>query len=288
MTARSLLFVPGDSDKKLEKAQSVGADLLILDLEDAVAPERKAHARMRVAEYVAAHPTRTRTALWVRINPLGTAEALADLDAVMGVVPDGIVQPKTDSPQDVIRLAAELDRLELRHGIRPGSTRILPVATETPAAVFNLGGFRACGPRLYGLTWGAEDLSAAVGATASRLPDGSWTTPFQVVRALTLFGAHAAGVAAIDTLAADFRNSEALRRSCAEGRRDGFVGKLAIHPDQVAVINECFTPTADEIAHARQVVQLFAANPGAGALSLNGQMVDRPHLKQAEAILARI
>jgi citrate lyase subunit beta / citryl-CoA lyase len=287
MSVRSLLFVPGDSDKKLAKSESCQADIVVLDLEDSVAPAQKAAARGRVREYLAAHALRTSSQLWVRINPLETAEALADLAAVVGVGLDGILQPKTRSPDDVTRLGYYLDAFEQQHGVEAGRIRILPVATETPKALFSLGEFTPCGRRLYGLTWGAEDLSAAVGASDNKERSGAWTQPYQLVRSLCLFAAHAAGVEAIDTLFADFRDSTGLRAACAEARRDGFTGKIAIHPDQVPIINECFTPTAEEVEHATRVVALFAQNPGVAALSLEGKMIDIPHLRQAEKTLQR-
>lgn len=287
MTARSLLFVPGDSDRKLAKAAGAGADLLILDLEDAVAPEQKDAARVRVREYLAAHRDRSQTRLWVRINPLDTAASLDDLAMVVAAGPDGIVQPKTRSANDVIRLGHYLDALEKAYALPPGHIQILPVATETPEAMFSLGELSHCGPRLSGITWGAEDLSAAVGATANKDAAGRWTPPFQLARSLCLFAAAAAKVAAIDTLFVDFRDDSGLRAACNEARRDGFTGKLAIHPDQVAAINECFVPSAQEIEHAVRVVALFHESPGVAALQLDGQMVDIPHLRQAERTLAR-
>lgn len=287
MSARSLLFIPGDSERKLAKGEGAGADVIILDLEDAVAPSQKAAARKLVRDYLASHPSRTKTQLWVRINPLDSGLALEDLAAIVAAGPDGIMQPKTRSADDVVRLGHYLDALETAGGIAAGRIKILPVATETPEAMFALGGFSRCGPRLYGLTWGAEDLSSAIGATANKDPDGRWSQPYQLARSLCLFGAGAAGVPAIDTLYADFRSDAGLRAACAEARRDGFTGKIAIHPDQVAAINECFVPSAEELAHARKVVDLFAANPGMAALSLDGQMLDIPHLTQAQKTLAR-
>ncbi len=287
MTARSLLFVPGDSDRKLAKAVSSRADMLILDLEDSVASSEKAAARGRVREFLASHPLRAATQLWVRVYPLGGADVLADLVAVVAARPDGIVLPKSRSPDDVIRLAHYLDVQEAQHGLEAGAVRILPIATETPEALFSLGGFARCGPRLYGLTWGAEDLATALGATGNQLLGGDWTAPYQLARSLCLFGAGAAGVAAIDTLFPDIRDLQRLRSACADARRDGFAGKMAIHPDQVDVINECFAPSAQELAHAARVVALFRAHPGAGVLALDGQMLDRPHLAQAERTLAR-
>jgi len=287
VTPRSLLFVPGDSDRKLARGADSGADALIIDLEDAVAADAKAAARVRASEFLRAHAGERSAQLWVRINPLDTAEAQADLAAVVAARPDGIVLPKTRSADDVIGLGQLLGALEQRSEVAQGSIRILPVATETPEAIFALGDFRRAGPRLLGMTWGAEDLSAAIGASANREADGSWTQPYQLVRALCLFGAAAAGVPAIDTVYVALRDLAGLRAECAAARRDGFVGKLAIHPDQVAVINECFLPSAAELAHAARVVALFAANPGVAALSLDGRMIDIPHLRQAQGILAR-
>lgn len=287
MSARSLLFVPGDSDRKLAKSESSKADIIIFDLEDAVAVNEKPAARGRIADFLAEHPDRTQQQLWVRINSLDTADALLDLKAVVPLAPDGIIQPKTRSSADVMQLGHYLDALEAAYGVIRGAIKILPIATETAESLFSLNSFGSCGSRLYGMTWGAEDLGAALGATANKDSSGAWTSPFQLARSLCLFGAHAAGVPAIDTLFANFRDIAGLRMACIEAHRDGFTGKLAIHPDQVAVINECFVSSAAEIAHAARVVALFAANPGVAALSLDGKMVDIPHLRQAENILAR-
>lgn len=286
MLLRSLLFVPGDSEKKLAKSEGIPADALVLDLEDSVADENKAQARGLVRELLESRADGRRSQLWVRINPVVHPGAGADLAAIMPARPDGIVLPKTRSPDDVELLGQRLGVYEAEHDFKVGSTRILPVATETPEAVFSLGEYRRCGKRLAALTWGAEDLAAAIGASGNRDADGRWTTPFQVVRSLCLFAAHAAGVEAVDTIHADFRDEQGLERACAEARRDGFSGKLAIHPAQVEVINRAFTPDAEEIAHARRVVELFEANPGAGTLALDGVMLDVPHLKQARRILA--
>jgi len=282
---RSLLFVPGDSEKKLAKSEGIPADVLILDLEDSVSPENKQSARGRVVEFLSARAVDSRRQVWVRINSLDHAEAGADLAAVIPAGPDGIVLPKPRSPEDLELLGRRIGNYEAEHEMKVGVTRILPIATETPQSLFSLGDYRKCGPRLAGLTWGAEDLSAAVGATTNRDEHGNWTPPYQWVRSLCLFAAHAAGVAAIDTLYADFRDLEGLQRSCAEARRDGFSGKLAIHPDQVEVINRVFTPSADEIGRARRIVALFEANPGAGTLALDGAMLDLPHLVQARKLL---
>lgn len=284
---RSLLFVPGDSERKMARAETVPADALIFDLEDAVAPQNKAAARARVREFLDARRDGRRHSLWVRINPLDHADAGADLAAVIPGRPDGIVLPKTRSPEDIDVLSQRIGVYEVEYDIPGGSIRVLPVATETPQAIFTLGGYANCGKRLAGLTWGAEDLAAAVGATANRDREGRWTTPYQVVRSLCLFAAHAAGVEAIDTLFANFRDPAGLGRACDEARRDGFSGMLAIHPDQVDIINRVFTPSAEELERARRIVELFAASPGSGTLALDGVMLDLPHLQQARRILAR-
>lgn len=271
---RSLLFVPGDRPDRMAKALTSGADALILDLEDAVAPAAKPAARASVAEFLSGPRS---TTLFVRINPLDSGLADDDLTAILSARPDGIVLPKAEGGATLAALDAKLD----------GDTMILPIATETPAAMFALGSYGGVTPRLAGLTWGAEDLPAAIGAATSRESDGSYTPPYQLARSLTLLGAHAAGVAAIETVYPDFRDLDGLAAYAARGRRDGFVGMMAIHPAQVPVINAAFTPSAPEIAHARAIVALFAAHPGAGALSLDGRMVDAPHLKAAHALLAR-
>jgi len=287
MRLRSLLFVPGDSERKLAKSAGAKADVLILDLEDSVVAAQKQVARERVAAHLERSTERGATQLWVRINPVDLPEAMLDLAAVMGARPDGIIQPKTRSPDDLIRLAHYLDAFEAQNRLDPGTTKILPVATETPEAIFSIGGFTRCGSRLAALTWGAEDLSTAVGAMTNKQADGTWSHPYQLARSLCLFGAHAAGVPAIDTLFADIRDAAGLRAACALARRDGFSGKVAIHPDQVAVINECFTPSAEELAHARRIIALFEANPGVGTLAMDGQMLDIPHLRQARRTAAQ-
>ena len=276
MRLRSLLFVPGDRPDRMDKALASGADALILDLEDAVAPSAKPEARRAVAGFVAANPTAN---LWVRINPLTSDEAERDLDALVAARPDGIVLPKAEGGASVDALAGKLTA-------RGNATAlILAIATETPAAMFQLGSYGGA-RRLAGLTWGAEDLPAAIGAATAREEDGSFTPPYQLARSLCLFGAAAAGVAPIETVFPAFRDLDGLADYAVRARRDGFVGMMAIHPAQVAVINTAFTPTEAEIAHAQAVIDAFAANPGAGALSLDGRMIDRPHLVQAERILA--
>lgn len=278
MKLRSLLFVPGDRPERFPKAVATGADALILDLEDSVVPERKAEARVAVRTWIEAPRDEDGPAVFVRINPIDSDDVAADLAALAGLALDGIVLPKAEGSDSVAML---LDRL-------PGDYVVLPVASETPAAVFQLGTFASVAGRLAGLTWGAEDLPASIGAVTAREEDGSYTDPYRVVRALTLFGAHAAGVPAIETVFPDFRNLEALAAYAARGRRDGFTGMLAIHPTQVAVINDAFTPSEAELEHARAVVAMFEANPGAGALQLDGKMIDAPHLKSARRLLALV
>jgi citrate lyase subunit beta/citryl-CoA lyase len=285
---RSLLFMPGDSEKKLAKGDGAGADALILDLEDAVMLERKQVAREQIAAYLGERPPATRRSqLWVRINPLNSGMALEDLRMIMPGAPDGIMVPKVSDGADVERLGYYLDAFEVQSGIAPGSVRILPVATETPVAPFGLGDYaKRTLPRLMGLTWGAEDLSAAIGASTNLGADGNWAHTYQIVRSLMLIAAHAAGVEAIDTLYADFRDEAGLRAACLTARAEGFTGRVAIHPDQVMPINESFTPSDAEIDQARNVIAAFDATPGAGAVQLDGKMLDIPHLKQARAVLA--
>jgi citrate lyase subunit beta / citryl-CoA lyase len=276
MRLRSLLFVPGDRPDRMEKALKSGADALILDLEDSVAPAAKPEARRAVAAFVTAN---NNARLWVRVNPLDGAEIERDLQAVLPAHPDGIVLPKAEGGHSVAELARRLTE-------RGNATaRILAIATETPAAIFGLGSYGGQ-KRLAGLTWGAEDLPAAIGAATSREDDGSFTAPYEIARSLCLFGAAAAGVAPIETVYPAFGDLEGLGAYAARARRDGFTGMMAIHPDQVPVINEAFTPSEAEVAHAQAVVAAFEASPHAGALSLDGRMIDRPHLVQAQRILA--
>lgn len=286
MKLRSLLFVPGDSEAKIAKSGSVGADALIFDLEDSVAAARRPEARRLVLNHLEAIGSDRPSLFYVRINPLDTSDALADLEAIMPGRPDGVVLPKPRGVEDIAELSLVLDQFEAALGFAPDSTRIIPVATETPAALFTLGSYILAGPRLAGITWGAEDLSAAVGGTGYK-ENGQWTAPYQLARSLCLFAASAAEVAPIDTLHADFRDEAGLAETAQRARRDGFTGMLAIHPAQVPIINSAFTPTPDEIAHAEAVVAVFEANPDAGVASLNGKMLDRPHLIQAQKILAR-
>lgn len=285
MKLRSLLFVPGDQVARMHKALGSHADALILDLEDSVAPERKAWARGAVTEFVTAH-TGT-TPLFVRINPIDGTLGGADLAAVVAAKPAAIVLPKAEGGQSMEKLGRLLSVLEDRHGLDVGRIGALPIATETPAAIFALGSYAASRHRMVGLTWGAEDLPAAIGALSSREPDGAFTPPYQMVRSLALFAAAAAGVAAIETVYPPIRDLEGLAGYVARGRRDGFTGMMAIHPAQVPVINAGFTPTAQEITFARAVVEAFARQPDVGALAIDGKMVDRPHLVQAQKLLVR-
>jgi len=285
MRLRSLLFVPGDSERKFAKASACGADGLILDLEDSVARPKKAEARALVAGLVQDRAPRP-WAFWVRVNAFDTGLTAEDLAAVVGHGLDGILLPKANGAEDVVRLSDELDALESRAGMEAGRTRILVVATETPAAMFNLGSYAPAHQRLAGLTWGAEDLSAAIGATTNKGPDGDWTSPYQLARSLCLFAAAAAEVAPIETLFTDFRDRDGLAESCRTARRDGFTGRIAIHPDQVATINGCFSPSPEDVAHARRVIEAFAAQPDAGTIGIEGKMYDIPHLKAAQRVLA--
>lgn len=277
---RSYLFVPADSARKLSKAADAGADALIVDLEDSVAADARPAARELAREYLAGKDN-----VWVRINPLDTDDARTDLDAVMPSAPAGIVLPKPRSAADATALSALLDEHEQRHRIDKGSTGILPLCSERPAALFGLDGYIDATPRLAGLTWGAEDLSAAVGASRNRDDDGNWLPPYELARSLCLIAAAAAGVAGIDTVFTDYQDAQGLARYAANARRDGFSGMLAIHPGQVDAINRAFVPTSAELERAGRIVALFAANPGAGALGMDGAMIDRPHLLQAERLL---
>ena len=286
---RSLLFVPGDSQKKLAKAVESGADALVLDLEDSVAASEKARAREMVAEFVAAHRALdARPRLYVRVNPFEGAATADDLAAVMPAGPDGIMLPKCLGGADVQRLGAHLAVLEAENGFPDGSTRIIAIATESAAAILALSSYTGASARLVGLAWGAEDLSADIGAESYRAADGGFTGPFRLARDMTLFAAVAAGAAPIDSVFVNFRDDAGLRAECLAARRDGFTAKMAIHPGQVAVINEILSPSPDAVARAREIVAAFEAAPGAGVLSVNGEMLDLPHLKRAWRLLERI
>ena len=285
MSLRSFLFVPGDSEKKLAKGAGAGADALILDLEDSVASARKTVARSKVCDYLSVARGGA-CELWVRINPLA-AGGRDDLVGIVRAAPDGIMVPKAEGPEDLVRVSNFLDALERRDGVaRP--IRLLPVATETAKAPFALTRYAETPlPRLYGLTWGAEDLSSAIGASTNLDPQGRWAFTYRMVRSQCLLAAKASGVEAVETLYVNFRDDAGLRRDSAEASREGFTGRLAIHPDQVAAINEAFSPSDNEISHARRVVDAFAAQPGLGTVGMDGKMLDVPHLRQAEKVLAR-
>jgi citrate lyase subunit beta/citryl-CoA lyase len=285
MTLKSLLFVPGDSEKKLAKAASTGADALLLDLEDAVSQDRLPIARGLVLDYLKSHD-RSSQQVWVRINPLNTPLSLPDLVAVMPGKPDGIVLPKPLNASDVLQLDHFLSALEQREGINAGHTRILPVATEVAGALFSLNTYAGCSARLAGLTWGAEDLATAVGASTNKKDNGEFDDTFVLARSLCLLAAAHAGVQAIDTLSVDFRHADSLQADVQRAKRQGFSGKLAIHPDQVAIINAGFTATPEELQHAQRIVDAFAQSGGAGAVQLDGKMVDKPHLTQALRLLS--
>ncbi len=273
MRLRSLLFVPGDRPDRMEKALGLGADALIIDLEDSVTLEAKKAAREATANFLRSAPRGV--TLFVRVNPLDSGLIDTDLSAVLGARPDALVLPKAEGAKTIEALADKADGLP-----------ILPIATETPAAIFEIGTYQNVREHLIGLTWGAEDLPTAIGATSARNEEGHYTPPYELARSLTLFGAHAAGVAAIETVYPAIGDPEGLARYAARARRDGFTGMMAIHPSQIAVINEAFSPTEEEIAKARAIVAAFAANPGQGALQLNGRMLDAPHLKQANRLIA--
>ena len=281
---RSWLFAPGDSERKMEKAAAGAADIVIFDLEDAVAPDEKPKAREIVRGFLSAQSA-DRSRLWVRINPLDGPYALIDLAAVMPGRPGGIMLPKARGPADVELLHHYLSALEALVGIAAGSTKVIALVTETAEAMFTTGNYGGA-PRLVAMTWGAEDLADALGASENHNPDGSYAFTYQLARSLCLIGAATANVAPIETIHGDFRDLEGLRMRAEQVRRDGYRGMLAIHPAQVDVINAAFTPNLEEIAAAQEIVDLFAANPGAGAIGHKGAMLDRPHLSRAQALLA--
>jgi citrate lyase subunit beta / citryl-CoA lyase len=284
---RSLLFVPGDDERKIAKALDSTADALILDLEDAVAPQRKAAARELCVSVL--QSSKTSKALFVRVNALDIADAALDLNAVVGAKPFGIVLPKCRHGEDLRRLANELDTMEARTGVDPGSIRILPIVTETAASLFGLGTYaELSSPRLFGMMWGGEDLAADIGAIANRDASGRYTAPFELARALCLLGAAAASVLPVDAVYTNFRDSEGLKAEALEGLRSGFGAKAAIHPAQVDVINEAFTPSAKDIEWAKQVVAAFDSAGDTGVAAIDGKMLDRPHLRSARRVLDRV
>ncbi|MFO1116624.1 MAG: CoA ester lyase [Beijerinckiaceae bacterium] len=286
---RSQLFVPGDSEKKMGKGLESEADCLFVDLEDSVAAANKPKARDMAREFLAeARKRAKRPLLYVRVNALDSGLTDADLDGIMAAAPDGILLPKSQGGVDVQHLAAKLAVREAENDLVDGSTRICCVATETASAVFGLASYRGASRRLSALTWGAEDLSADLGAETNRLENGLHAPVFVLARNMTLLAAVSAGVQPIDTVYPNFRDEQGFRRECIEARRDGFTGKMAIHPAQVPIINEIFTPPAEEIERARRIVKAFADNPEAGVIGLDGEMLDKPHLERARKLLARV
>jgi citrate lyase subunit beta/citryl-CoA lyase len=280
---RSWLFAPGDSEKKMAKAADGSADIALFDLEDAVATENKALARQIVHDFLKARET-GRERLWVRVNPLDGPYTLDDLAAIMPARPGGIMLPKVYGRQDVELLDHYLSALEVANGIEKGSTPVIVLVTETAEAMFHTGDYKGA-PRVVALTWGAEDLADSIGASSNRNADGSYGFTYELARSLCLLGAATAGVTAIETIQGDFRDLDGLRARAEKVRRDGYRGMLAIHPAQVEVINEAFTPSEEEIAEAQAIVDIFAANPGVGAIGYKGGMLDRPYLSRAEQLL---
>ena len=284
---RCFLFVPADSERKLAKASGLAADALILDLEDSVNQENLPKAREMAREALAAsRGTTRRQQLWVRINPLDTEFSLPDLAAVMPGAPDGIILPKTYSAAEAIKLDHMLSALETREDIPLGATKILAVATETARSLFTLESFIGASPRVYGMTWGAEDLAAALGAFTNRAPDGAYEDVYRLARTLCLAACKAGEMEPVDSVYPNFRDLEGLYEEALQGRKTGFTGKVAIHPDQVDVINRAFAPTEDEIAFAKRVIAAFDEVGGSGTVGLDGKMIDMPHLKQARTVLA--
>jgi citrate lyase subunit beta / citryl-CoA lyase len=281
---RSMLFVPGDRPERFAKAVASGADAVIFDLEDAVVAERRPAARQEIARYLVS--SERHVPLWVRVNPVESGDALADLAAVIDGRPDGIMLPKARNGADVERASHWLESLEARAGLEPGSIGLIPLVTESAGAVLNAASFTKLPARVRGLTWGAEDLAADVGALANRKADGEFEFTYAYARSMCLLAAAAANVVAIDTVDTEFRDAAAIERRARESRRQGFAGKMAIHPAQIAPIHAAFSPSADEIEWAGRVLAAFSAAPESGALSLDGRMLDKPHVRQAERILA--
>ena len=286
---RSLLFVPADGGSKLDKAMASGADGVIIDLEDSIAAESKESARKLALDFLkSAQSRKDRPQLLVRINGLDTGMTDADLDAVVPGKPDAVLLPKAEGGATVIHLDAKLTVREALASLAEGEIKILAQTVESPAGLFSAGSYRNCSARLIGMTWGPEDLSAELGAEANREIDGTLTEPYRIARAMCLFGAAAAKVSAIETIYVNFRDTDVLRKDTELARRDGFTGRLAIHPAQVPVINEVFTPSTAQIEKAKAIVAAFEAKPGAGTVGMDGKMYDRPHLARAQALLQRV
>jgi citrate lyase subunit beta/citryl-CoA lyase len=283
ISARSWLFVPGDSERKMQKATDSATDIVLIDLEDAVATENKIAARQSVHDFIAANPGQ-RARLWVRINPFDGPYTLGDLAAIMPARPGGIMLPKVYGRAEVDKLDHCLSALEVANGIEEGSTPVIVLITETAESMFRTGDYKGA-PRVVALSWGAEDLADSIGASSNKNPDGSYSFTYELARSLCLLGAAAAGVTPIETISADFKDLDALRLRAEKVRRDGYRGMMAIHPAQIEVINAAFTPTEEEIAEAQEIVDLFAANPGLGTIGWKGGMLDRPYLARAQRLL---
>lgn len=283
---RSWLFAPGDSERKMTKAVEGAADIVLLDLEDAVVTGNKPLARQMVHDFLVANEAQ-RARIWVRVNPLDGPYTLTDLAAIMPARPGGIMLPKVYGRQDVELLDHYLSAFEAAHDIPVGSTPVIVLVTETAEAMFHTGDYKGA-PRVVALTWGAEDLADSIGASSNRDPDGRYGFTYELARSLCLLGAATAGVAAIETIQSDFRDLDTLKARAEKVRREGYRGMLAIHPAQVEVINAAFTPTEEEIAEAQAIVDLFAANPGVGAIGYKGGMLDRPFLSRAEHLLRQV
>ncbi|KWV94144.1 CoA ester lyase [Erythrobacter sp. AP23] len=284
---RSWLFAPGDSDKKMTKASESEADIVIFDLEDAVVESGKADARSAITQFLSKKSKEERARLWVRVNPLDGDWTAEDLAAVMPARPGGIMLPKSRGRHDVEELDRQMTALEVENGIEAGSTPVIALVTETAAAMFTTGDYGGA-PRLAAMTWGAEDLADSLGAQSNRDFDGDFAFTYKLARSLCLLGAAAAEVMPIETIDTNFRDLEALRKRAIEVRRQGYRGMLAIHPAQVPVINEAFSPSEEEVAEAREIVALFEANPDAGTIGWKGGMLDRPHLSRARQLLAQV
>ena len=283
---RSWLFAPGDSEKKMTKAAESAADIALFDLEDAVVESEKPQARQLVHDFLKRQSGGLER-LWVRVNPLDGPHTLTDLAAIMPGKPGGIMLPKSRGRADVERLNHYLSAFEAAHGIAPGSTKVIALVTEAAEGMYTTGDYRDA-PRLIAMTWGAEDLADALGASENRNPDGSYGFTYELARSYCLMGAAAARVFAIETIQGDFRDLEGLKARAEKVRRDGYRGMLAIHPAQIDVINAAFTPTSEEIALAQEIVDIFAANPGVGAIGYKGGMLDRPYLARAQTLLAQV
>jgi citrate lyase subunit beta / citryl-CoA lyase len=283
ISARSWLFVPGDSERKMQKATDSATDIVLIDLEDAVATENKIAARQSVHDFIAANAGQ-RARLWVRINPFDGPYTLGDLAAIMPARPGGIMLPKVYGRAEVDKLDHCLSALEVANGIEEGSTPVIVLITETAESMFRTGDYKGA-PRVVALSWGAEDLADSIGASSNKNPDGSYSFTYELARSLCLLGAAAAGVTPIETISADFKDLDTLRLRAEKVRRDGYRGMMAIHPAQIEVINAAFTPTEEEIAEAQEIVELFAANPGLGTIGWKGGMLDRPYLARAQRLL---